>query len=150
MTLDVLPMPKAMRGTSPDHPLNLLISNQSAFDAPKSRVSWTTKDGLAKVEWVDKLSAVADASVGRFSEGVSHNGGARSSIVVPLGRYGDWDEEDIQLMFFYASSFHDGGWMEVHRWRTWNTSDDPEMPPHYEQKHTVSAPIWMTLGDIGF
>ncbi|MGO2520818.1 MAG: hypothetical protein ACTH8F_11905 [Microbacterium sp.] len=149
MSLHLLPQPKSMKHCEPDQPVSLSVSNNSPFDAPKCRVSWTTKHGQAKVEWLDQLSADVDSSVG-FSDGVSHNNGAKSSVYVPLGSLKDWNVDDAQIMFFYASPFHNGGWMEVHRWRTWNTSSDTDMPPHYEQKHTASAPIWMTLGDIGF
>lgn len=149
ISLTLLPQPKSMKHCERDQPVSLSVSNNSPFDAPKCRVSWTTKHGQTKVEWLDKLSADVDTSVG-FSDGVSHSGGAKSSASVPLGNLEDWDEDDAQIMFFYASPFHNGGWMELHRWRVWNTTSDPEMPPHYEQKHTASAPVWMTLGDIGF
>lgn len=150
ITLSLMPAPKAMKHCAPNQAVSLAISNNSAFDVPKCRVSWTTKSGLAKVVWVDQLSADPDSSTGFISEGVSRAGGAKSSVSVPLGELNDWDVDNAQVMFFYASPFHNGGWMEVHKWPLWNTSSDPATPAHYESRHTVGDPTWMSLSDIGF
>lgn len=149
LALHMLPMMSQRAHMSPDAKVTLSVSNLSRFDAPRVRVNWTTKDGKNHVAWIDRLLADPSPSKGMISEHVSYSGDASTSAHVRLGIASNLDARDNRVRLYYASQFGNGGWMEVHRWETWKTSDDSNNAL-WQHRHTVDPPKWMTLSDMGF
>lgn len=148
-SVHMLPMMSQRAHMDPDAEVALSISNLSKFDAPRIRVNWTTKDGIPHEEWIDRLLADPGPSKGLISEHVSYSGDASTSAYVRLGEASALQDRDNRVRLYYVSQFGTGGWMEMHRWETWNTSDDPNNA-HWQDRHTVDPPKWMTLRDMGF
>lgn len=149
LSVHMLPMMSQRAYMNPDAKVALSISNLSKFDAPRIRVNWTTKDGIPHEAWIDHLLADPSPSKGLTSEHVSYSGDKSTSAYVNLGAASALQDRDNRVRLYYVSQFGTGGWMEMHRWETWNTSDDPKNA-HWQDTHTVDPPKWMTLGDMGF
>lgn len=149
LSLHMLPMMSQRVNMESGALVRLSISNLSAFVAPRIRINWTTKDGMPHEAWIDRLLADPNPEKGLIGEHVSYSGGASTSATVELGTTSNLDDQDNRVRLYYSSQFGNGGWMEVHRWEAWNTSDDSEHP-HWQHRHTIEAPKWMTLSDMGF
>lgn len=149
LSLQMLPMMKQRAYLQPNETVYLSISNLSAFVAPRIRVNWNTQDGMPHEAWIDRLLGDPNPEKGLIGEHVSYSGDASTSATVQLGVASNLDEQDNRVRLYYASQFGNGGWMEVHRWEAWNTSSDPEHPA-WQHRHTIEAPKWMTLSEMGF
>lgn len=149
LSLHMLPMMSQRAYIKPDAIVTLSISNLSKFDAPRLRVNWTTKDGMPHEAWIENLLADPNPSKGLIGEHVTYSGETRTSAYVKLGEASDLEDRDNRVRLYYASQFGNGGWMEMHRWENWNVSDDPKTA-HWQHRHTVDPPKWMTLSDMGF
>lgn len=149
LSLTIYPAPEQLGHCADDQEFTLLITNHSPFDAPRCRVNWSMGDDKPRDAWGDRLFADPDHSKGFFSGGVRYAGDASTSARASLGTAKEWRDGKLEVRLYYASPFANGGWMERHNWNVWNTSDDPEKP-HWDSKHTMDTPTWMTLANMGF
>lgn len=122
--------------------LQLNIRNQSQFNVEDCRIEWELGRTPKSREEVGPLFADPNPSRGTFSEHVSYSGELRSSAQVTLGVQDMFTESIVRVMLYYTSSFSNGEWVEVHYWKTQNTSENSDSS-YWELTHSCDPPVWV-------
>ena len=148
LTINMRPEPSKAGTLHAESHYWVTVNNYSPFDVPRGVAYWTLRDGSRGQVRFGPLPSEPYDQPGPFDGAVLTVGEKRPEphLVLDLGLHRNFERGEDNLTIHYVSPFGDGGWIELHVWRTENqgTEDDPK----WKSERFIDSATWASLSEM--